>query len=101
MPISKSEFGLHIVCNFGGQAPIGWGVLESKGRKSNTLSRSSAVAYNKRPAAYDNGKRRAGTRVPREETGDATSIKILQARSASECIFGTMLERAGGAPGLY
>jgi hypothetical protein len=88
MLISKSEFGLHIVCNFGGQAPFGWGVLDSKGRKRNTLSRPSAVAYNKQPVTYDNGEWRAGTRVPREEASDATSIKITTCDSSQVAISG-------------
>src|SRR5208337_78877 len=51
--ISKSELGLHIVCTFGGQAPLRWSFLDLSGRKRNTLSDTWAVAYDDRRVEYD------------------------------------------------
>ncbi len=88
MLISKSKLGLHIVCNFGGQAPFRWSFLDSKDRKRNTLSRTWALAYNDRPGEYDNGKWRVGTRVPPEQAGDATSIKIATCDESQVAFYG-------------
>ena len=73
---SRSEFGLHIVCDFGGQARFRWGVLDSNGRKRNTISPSWSVAYNKGQLKGEIGKLQIGTRVPREQVSDANAIKI-------------------------
>jgi len=51
--ISKSESGLHIACNFGGQAPFRRSFLDSNGREKNSLSHTWTGAYNGLRAKYD------------------------------------------------
>jgi len=92
--ISKTDCGLHIVCNFGGQAPFRWSFLDSKTRKRNSLSHAWAVAYYERRVKYDNGKWRVGTRVPREQASNATPLKI----SAYDEPRVAIMEAAGIAP---
>jgi hypothetical protein len=74
--ISKSECGLHIVCNFGGQAPFRWSFLDSNGRWRNTLSLTRTVPYDGRRVWNDSRKWRFGTRVPCEKASDAAQMKI-------------------------
>jgi hypothetical protein len=45
---SKSESGLHIVCNFGGQALFRTSVLDSNGRENSSLNQTWTGAYNGR-----------------------------------------------------
>jgi hypothetical protein len=74
--ISNSECGLHIVCNFGGQAPFRWSFLDSNGRWRNTLSLTRTVPYDGRRVWHDSRKWRFGTRVPCEKVSDAAQMKI-------------------------
>ena len=51
--ISKSEFGLHIVCDFGGRALVRPGFLDSNSHERNTPTPTWAVAYNGQSAMYE------------------------------------------------